>query len=284
MGKMKIQTQAPGPEEIDFEAALQPTISPEAAQDDQDLATAMRTLRNGKLIPTSYPIKEKPAKPARRPKGTKKAKHSTSVRKPKGAKRQPQAQPTSQPTGHKDIYNTLEHTNHDSLIELDTINNIIDLEEKLTEYELKFLELHLVHRLTVPEALRAANFQNIEHLGKTALYDLGGKIRKKYESRVQDKREIFRTVGLGESQVAQNIKQLTESSNEKIKLGANKLAADCLRLTEPPAHSHQGVNIIINCGPEPPGPLPPGHVPPARAVIQGKPVDLEPSKAHQITK
>jgi hypothetical protein len=87
MAKMKIKTQAPEPEGIDCEAAMP------SQQNDGDLKAAMRTLRSGKPIHTSYPIKEKPAKPARQPKGTKKAKPSTSIQKPKGAKRQPQAQP-----------------------------------------------------------------------------------------------------------------------------------------------------------------------------------------------
>lgn len=83
MAKLKNQTPAPAPEGIDFGAAMP------SQQNDDDLKAPMRTLRSGKPIPTSYPIKEKPAKQARRPKGTKKAKPSTSIQKPKGAKRQP---------------------------------------------------------------------------------------------------------------------------------------------------------------------------------------------------
>ena len=86
MAELKTQTQTQAPEEIDFEAALP------SQQDGDDLKAPMRTLRSGKPIPTSYPIKEKPAKQARLPKG-KKAKPSTSIQKPKGAKRQPQGQP-----------------------------------------------------------------------------------------------------------------------------------------------------------------------------------------------
>jgi hypothetical protein len=241
----------PTDEPIDFAADME----------DSDLKTAMRTLRQGRKRPTTAnaanPSKASPKAP------------TTSI------------QP---PTSHIDIYNNIDSRDNMSSIEYDIPRDIIDIEAKLTLPELKFLELHLVHRLTVPKALRAAKFPNIDELGKTALYDLGGKIRKKYESAIQDKREIFRDIGLGESQVALNIKALTESSSEKIKLGANKLAADCLRLTEQPPPSHQGVNIIINCGPAAPAPLPPGHVPPAQVVVQGEVVESEPLKPRQITK
>jgi hypothetical protein len=44
MVKMKTQTPAPGPEGIDFTAALP------SQQDDDDLQVAMRTLRSGKLV------------------------------------------------------------------------------------------------------------------------------------------------------------------------------------------------------------------------------------------
>ncbi len=221
---------------------------------EPDLKDAMRSLRKDRKTPAAPP----PASP------------------PAGAPKPP--------APDIDLYNNRESRNIESLEEYAIPRDIIDLESKLTLPELKFLELTLVHKMPVPQALKAANVPNTNSLGKTALYDLGGKIRKKYETQVQDKREIFRTVGLGESQVAQNIKQLTESSNERIKLGANKLAADCLRLTEPPPPSHQGVNIIINCGPAAPAPLPPGHIPPAQVVIQGEKEDLEPLKPRQITK
>ena len=119
---------------------------------------------------------------------------------------------------------------------------------------------------------------------------LAKKIIKKYEVGTEDKREIFRDVGLGESQVAKNVKELCEQDRSMpVKLGANKLAAECLRLTQEPAQTHQGVQIVINCGPAAPGALPPGQVAPAQVIINGQEEasvlpTRPPSKPLQITK
>ena len=165
--------------------------------------------------------------------------------------------------------------------------NLINIESKITQTEAKFLELLFITKKTIPQALLESNYPNISHLSESQLYKIGNKIRQKYETQVSDKREIFRAVGLGESQIAQNIKTLTENPSAKIQLGANKLAADCVRLTQEPLQAHQGVNIIINCAPPTSAPIQPGHVAPAQVFIegeQGQVIDLEPLKPKQITK
>ena len=99
--------------------------------------------------------------------------------------------------------------------------------------------------------------------------------------RREDKRKIFRDIGFGEARIAKGIMQLAqEAKSEMVRLNAHQLAARCTRMLEEPQASHQGVNIIINCGTEPAG----GPGAPARPVnvlVQGS--DL-PAKPLQITK
>jgi hypothetical protein len=77
-----------------------------------------------------------------------------------------------------------------------------------------------------------------------------------------------------------NIKYLAENAkSEMVKLNALTLAAKCLRLTQEPEQTHQGVNIIINtvsvvtsgsqCAPQRP-----------KTTIQGEPLS---PKTLQIT-
>jgi hypothetical protein len=49
---------------------------------------------------------------------------------------------------------------------------------------------------------------------------------KSYEFQTSDSREIFRAAGIGEAQVAMNVALLTQEDSPKIRLGANKLAAE----------------------------------------------------------
>ena len=101
------------------------------------------------------------------------------------------------------------------------------------------------------------------------------------EREEDDPQKIFRAVGFGEVAIARGIKRIAQKSqSEMVKLNAHALAAKCCRMTQEPIMSHQGVNIIINCGTEPAG----GPGAPARPVnvlVQGS--DL-PSKPLQITK
>ena len=101
------------------------------------------------------------------------------------------------------------------------------------------------------------------------------------EREEDDPQKIFRAVGFGEVAIARGIKRIAQKSqSEMVKLNAHALAAKCCRMTQEPIMSHQGVNIIINCGTEPAGS--PGAPPrPVNVSIQGEAL---PAKPLQITK
>jgi hypothetical protein len=114
----------------------------------------------------------------------------------------------------------------------------------LTLQEIKFLELYLSGRHTIKSQMIKAGYKYHSDWG---LYDRARKTLKRYERLAGDKADIFRDIGLGEVEVANNIKKLAlNSKSEFVQTQATGLAAKCLRLTDAPPPSHQGVQIVIN--------------------------------------
>lgn len=241
-------TKDRGPE-VDFEAALP------SRQGDDDLKVAMRTLRSGKPIPTSYPIKGKPAKPARRPKG-KKTKPSSSIQKPKGAKRQPKP--------HHKSNTMLVDNNVIGVDDIDLSDNsdfksATKLKDQMTLKELKFIGYFLTGENTIEKSMILAGYDGYH---QKSLYRLGRKIVEKYESQVDDHRKLARAMGAGETLVFKTLLELIKSKNERIKLDATVNLAKILGLTKEQLEGPGGVTIIFE-GPEVqvPGPGAPPALP-----------------------
>ena len=274
MVKMKNQTQPPAAEGIDFEAALP------SQQNDDDLKVAMRTLRSGKPIPTSYPIKEKPAKPARRPKGKK--------AKPKGAKRQPLAQPKTPNSPYIDN-NTLINNNVIRGIDINEIDHIAGqpgesaaayLKSKMTAKELKFLSSYLSGGVTVIQAMDSAGYGNFH---QDTRYQLARKIIQKYETQAPDHRIIFRAMGAGEVAVVEGLLKLAQGAkSEMVRLNAWAMIAKCIGLTKDQIEGQAGITIIFE-GAAPT--LPAALALPPQAGEQPQPVTYQaPNRVLQITK
>ena len=144
--------------------------------------------------------------------------------------------------------------------------------------EINFLEYYLAGGESIDSAMIKAGYGDFT---KDWRYKVSQKIIIKYEAQTEDKRKIFREIGFGEARIAKGIMELAQKAkSEMVRLNAHQLAAKCLRLCDEPQASHQGVNIIINCGTEPSG----GPGAPARPVnvsIQGEAL---PAKPLQITK
>ncbi len=157
-------------------------------------------------------------------------------------------------------------------------NNYINLKDKITLKELSFLEIYFVGGETIDSAMIKAGYGDMSWQWR---YELAQKIVRKYEAQAEDTRKIFQDIGFGQLTIAQGIKnKAINAKSEMVSLNAYQLAARCTRMLEEPAQSHQGVNIIINCGTEPAG----GPGAPARPInvsIHGEPL---PAKPLQITK
>ena len=172
-----------------------------------------------------------------------------------------------------------------SVIEPELINDnscndsdIINLQEALTARELRFLDFHLLGGESADKALIQAGYTGYH---QNSLYRLGRSIVLKYERQTEDTKKIFQDIGFGQATIAQGIKEKALlAKSEMVSLNAYQLAARCTRMLEEPQASHQGVNIIINCGTEPAG-SPGAPARPVNVLVQGS--DL-PSKPLQIIK
>ena len=157
-------------------------------------------------------------------------------------------------------------------------NNYINLKDKITLKELSFLEIYFVGGETIDSAMIKAGYGEF---GVQWRYELAQKIVRKYEAQAEDTRKIFQDIGFGQLTIAQGIKdKALNAKSEMVSLNAYQLAARCTRMLEEPQASHQGVNIIINCGTEPAG-SPGAPARPVNVSIQGEPL---PAKPLQITK
>ena len=161
----------------------------------------------------------------------------------------------------------------------------VDPDLPLTLQEIGFLENYFVspyspqtEELTIDQAMILAGY---DYVTQSTRGKWAQKILRKYELGAGDSQKIFCDIGLGQAQIARGVKHKAENAiSEMVALNALKLAAQCTRMVEEPQASHQGVNIIINCGTEPTG----GPGAPARPVnvsIQGEAL---PAKPMQITK
>jgi hypothetical protein len=135
-----------------------------------------------------------------------------------------------------------------NLMPLDDNNMLLGSNTKghrqLDAKETLFLLNWLPGKMTKKMAMKKAGYSYDKDV---SMYSKAANIIKRYEAAAQDKANIFRDVGIGEAQVAQNIKQLAEKSgSEIVRLQANALAAKALRLTDAPPPSHTGIQIVVN--------------------------------------
>ena len=158
------------------------------------------------------------------------------------------------------------------------VNDSINLKDQLTAKEVKFLEIYCSGEVSMERAMVLAGYETGH---PNSVYYRAHKIIKRYESQTGDARKIFQDIGFGQLTIAQGIKnKALLAKSEMVSLNAYQLAARCTRMLEEPQASHQGVNIIINCGTEPGG-SPGAPARPVNVSIQGEAL---PAKPLQITK
>ena len=132
------------------------------------------------------------------------------------------------------------------ILELDPETDKIDCKSALTLQEQIFLDLHLIEKKPIKEAMIQAGYND---LPERTLYFRAKKILQKYEAKAGDHRNIFRAIGLGEVRVAMGILELCNSKNEKNKALGLQLASKCLGLQREVMEGGQGVTVIIQ-GPD----------------------------------
>jgi hypothetical protein len=119
-----------------------------------------------------------------------------------------------------------------------------DLKSRITEKELRFLELYLTGEYTIDKAMILAGYEGYH---PKSLYRLSRKIVAKHESQAGDHRKIFRAIGAGETAVAQGLLDLARhAKSEMVRLNAWTALAKCLGLTKEVVEGVEGISIVIN--------------------------------------
>jgi hypothetical protein len=152
----------------------------------------------------------------------------------------------------------------------------VNLKDKLTEKELRFLEIYMSGNYTIEKAMVAVGYNDLHPRYR---YFLASKIIQKYESQAEDHRNIFREMGAGEVEVVSGLLNLAKTAkSEMVRLNAYSMIAKCLGLTKEIIEGAGGVTVIFEASPAQPGPPgapppPPGSPPqPAGLPISKKPL------------
>ena len=128
------------------------------------------------------------------------------------------------------------------ILDLEAQTDKIDCKSALTLQEQIFLDLHLIEKKPIKDAMNQAGYND---LPERTLYFRAKKIVQKFEAKAGDHRNIFRAIGLGEVRVAMGVLELCNSKNEKNKALGLQLASKCLGLQREVMEGGQGVTIII---------------------------------------
>ncbi len=119
-----------------------------------------------------------------------------------------------------------------------------DLKSPLNASELKFIELHLVEKVGKDEAMISAGYGRY---GQRWRLIIGSRIIQKYESRAQDRRNLFRELGAGEVAICQGLLEIAQ--NERNPVMARRAAwadlASCMGLKSEQIENFQGVTLNV---------------------------------------
>ncbi len=144
-----------------------------------------------------------------------------------------------------------------------------DLKSQLTASELKFIELHLIQKLGKDEAMIQAGYGRF---GQVWRCTLGSRILIKYESRADDRRNLFREMGAGEVAICRGLLNLAQNArSEQVRRAAWADLASCMGLKQEQIESFQGVSLNLITRDEAAArginvPEPPSKVEPVRTI------------------
>ena len=121
--------------------------------------------------------------------------------------------------------------------------NRFDLKSKLTDRELRFIEIYLSQGCNQEKAMIQAGYTEY---GKDYRLKLATKIVAKYEQQAGDHRKIMRAMGYGEVRVLQMIADSAENGkSEIVRLNAKLAMAKFLGLSQEAIQANQGITIVI---------------------------------------
>ena len=137
--------------------------------------------------------------------------------------------------------------NIDLLNDLEQIVKSIDMKEKMSIQELKFIEFHIVKGESKKRAMLLAGYRNLDN---NHLYWIAKKIVQKYEGHTEDHRIIMRAIGAGEVAVAAGLFQLARTAaSEVARVAAYTTLSKMLGMQKEILQGSEGVTVIIQ-GPD----------------------------------
>ncbi len=119
-----------------------------------------------------------------------------------------------------------------------------DLKQELTEKELKFIECHLIHRMNRQDAMIAAGYGGFHPRTR---YYIASRIIHKYESRAQDRRNLFRELGAGEVAICRGLLGIAQDRRNPamVRRAAWADLASCMGLKGEQIENFQGVTLNV---------------------------------------
>jgi len=161
------------------------------------------------------------------------------------------------------------------ILDLEAQTDKIDCKSALTLQEQIFLDLYLIEKKAIKDAMIQAGYQN---LPERTIYFRAKKILHKYEARARDHRFIMRTIGCGEVAVISKMWEEAQNAQSAVaRVQALTTLGKWLGLAKEIVEGRQGITIIIE-GPrsdrtEVPPPVQPVHpqlpgpgYPPGKAI------------------
>jgi hypothetical protein len=118
-----------------------------------------------------------------------------------------------------------------------------DIKAPLTDKELEFIQLHLIHNVSMDQAMISIGYGRFSPQWRNIL---ARRILIKYETRAQDRRILFRELGAGEVEICQGLLDLARNArSEAVRRAAWADLASCLGLKAEQIESFQGVSLNV---------------------------------------
>jgi len=123
------------------------------------------------------------------------------------------------------------------------VSSAKDLKAPLTDQELKFIELYLIEKLNRNDAMIQAGYTGCTDRWR---YVIASRILQKYESRAQDRRNLFRELGAGEIAICQGLLELARGPYPAaVRRAAWSDLASCMGLKQEQVENFQGVTLNV---------------------------------------
>ncbi len=141
------------------------------------------------------------------------------------------------------ISNNTDYEGSKQDIDIIAVSSAKDLNAPLNETELHFIQLHLIERMGMDEAMISVGYGRFS---KNWRYILARRIIIKYESRASDRRILARTMGAGEVAIIGGLLEIAQGTGPiAVRRAAYADLASILGLKQEQIENFQGVTLNV---------------------------------------